>query len=217
MELYTKEMLTIQRSNRWEWFIKSAIHSVPAEVEELRNMFRVQKININCFANSLFRVLMCCDEKINCLRLLGVANSGKTLIAQLIVSSFISAYVNNHNSENEFYLSTFLNKAICLCEELMITPATAEDFKSILGGASLEISKKYTNKQILTRTPIIVTSNHRNFGRGHLNPVDEQALTKRCFDYYFVTPYKPKVHITAPSLAYLMYTSCDLYNKKYVL
>lgn len=209
-------MLTIQRANRWEWFIKSAVNSKPAEVEELRTLFNNQRINITCFANSLYRVLMCTDEKKNCLRLLGTANSGKTLIAQLIVSPFISAYVNNHNSENEFYLSSFLNKSICLCEELMVTPATGEDFKSILGGASLEISKKYTNKQILKRTPIIVTSNHRSFGRGHLAPVDEAALSLRCFDYYFVTPYKPKVHISAPSLAYLMYTECTLdFNKKY--
>lgn len=217
LELYTKELLTIQRSNRWEWFIKNAVLCIPDEVSELRRIFDEQKIDIKSFSNDVYRLLMCTDEKINCLRLMGAANSGKTLIAQLLVSPFISAYVNNHNSENEFYLSSFLNKSVCLCEELMITPATAEDFKSILGGVKIDISKKYTNKQILIRTPIIVTSNHLNFGRGHLNPVDERALGLRCYDYHFTTPIRPRCHISLASLSYLIYMSCDLANKKYVM
>lgn len=156
------------------------------------------------------------DPKLNCLRIIGTSNSCKSLIAQLLVKDFISAYVNNHNSENEFYLSCFLNKAICLCEELMVTPATGEDFKSILGGAKIDISKKYTSKQTLIRTPIIVTSNHKKFGRGHLSPADESALDNRCFTYHFNTPYKPSIKITMPALAYVIYVSCSMPNKSFI-
>lgn len=212
LELFIKDSLSLQRSDRWLWFIKHAEYNCD-EVIELHKLFAAQNIDVTDFSNAVYSLLRCTDPKINCLRLIGTPNSGKTLIAQMIASSFISAYVNNHNSENEFYLSGFLNKAICICEELMITPATAEDFKSILGGAKIDISKKYTSKQILIRTPIIVTSNHQNFGRGHLNPADEQALSLRCHTFIFKTPYRPKFQISLPSLAYLIYVSCTSPNK----
>lgn len=212
LELYIKEVLTVQRHDRWLWFVKNAEY-FPEEVNELINIFNAQKIDITKFANDVYLLLRCMDPKINCLRLIGLPNSGKSLIGQLLVSPFVSSYVNNHNSENEFYLSSFLNKAVCICEELMITPATAEDFKSILGGAKLDISKKYTSKQVLIRTPIIVTSNHEKFGRGHLNPADEYALSIRCYTYFFINAYKPKCNISLSALAYLIYTYCDYPNK----
>lgn len=207
LELFIKDSLVLQRKDRWGWFVKCA-ENLPAQISEFSNLFAAQQIDITSFANSLFDILMCVDPKINCLRIIGTANSGKTLLAQLIVKSFIAGYVNNHNSENEFYLSCFLNKAICLCEELMCTPATAEDFKSILGGATIDISKKYTSKQALIRTPIVITSNHKTFGRGHLNPVDEHALALRCFTFNFTAQYRPKITLTLPAFAYLMLISC---------
>lgn len=207
LELFIKDSLVLQREDRWGWFIKYS-ENIPAEINEFKQLFCAQNIDIINFANDLYDLLQCVDSKKNCLRMIGVANSGKTLIAQLIAKPFISAYVNNHNSENEFYLSSFLNKSICLCEELMCTPATAEDFKSILGGANIDISKKYSSKQMLTRTPIIVTSNHKTFGRGHLPPVDENALSLRCYQYNFVSQFKPKLTLTLPALAYLMLISC---------
>lgn len=212
LEMYVKECLCLQRNDRWLWFIKHAIN-YEEEVAELRNLFAAQQIDLGRFSNDVYMLMRCIDPKINCLKLVGTPNSGKTLIGQLLVEPFISSYVNNHNSENEFYLSSFLNKSICICEELMITPATAEDFKSILGGQKLDVSKKYTSKQILIRTPIIVTSNHFKFGRGHLNPLDENALNLRCMTYNFVSTYRPKCTITMPALAYLIFDCCTMSNK----
>lgn len=217
LELYIKELLELQRKDRWLWFIKSAENFNVNEVNELKKIFSLNSIDIVKFSNDVYAILRLIDPKINCLRLYGVSNSCKTLIASLLVDDFISAYVNNHNSENEFYLSCFLNKAVCLCEELMVTPATGEDFKSILGGAKLDISKKYSAKQTLIRTPIIVTSNHKNFGRGHLNPADEIALSNRCYTYFFSASYRPSIKITMPSLAYLIYVSCQMTNKNFVI
>lgn len=217
LELYIKELLELQRADRWLWLVKQAEDFNVLEVAELKKMFKAQNVDIVNFSNDVYALLKLIDPKKNCLRIWGASDSGKTLIGQLLVEPFISGYVNNHNSENEFYLSTFLNKAVCICEELMITPATAEDFKSILGGAKLEISKKYTAKQTLIRTPIVVTSNFDKFGRGHLNPVDERALANRCYTYHFSTPYRPSIKISLPSLAYLIYVSCSMSNKNFFL
>lgn len=212
LEMYIKELLTLQRHNRWSWFVKYA-QDLPEEINEIKQILNLNKIDFEMFANDVYFLFNMVDPKMNCLRLIGVPNSGKTLLAQLLCQPFISAYVNNHNSENEFYLSSFLNKAVCLCEELMITPATAEDFKSILGGQPIEISKKYTTKQTLIRTPIIVTSNHDKFGRGHLAPLDEVALSLRCMTHRFSTQYKPKVQVTLPALSYFVFDYCSITNK----
>lgn len=206
-ELFIKENLYLQRQDRWGWFVKNA-ENIPEQIDQLKELFFQQGISISNFSDCLYDILQEVNPKINTLRLVGTPNSGKSLIAQLIVAPFISAYVNNHNSENEFYLSSFLNKTICLCEELMCTPATAEDFKSILGGAKIDISKKYTSKQILMRTPIIVTTNHYKFGRGHLSPADELALQFRCYTFNFKSIFKPSCIITTAALSYLMLISC---------
>lgn len=212
LELYIKESLCVQRRDRWRWLIKYA-DLIPHELHELNNIFRANKVCPKEFSNAIYNILRCVHPKKNTVRMIGRPDSCKSLIAQLIVSPFISSYVNNHNSENEFYLASFLNKAICICEELMITPATGEDFKSILGGAKIDISKKYTSKQTLIRTPIIVTSNHNNFGRGHLNPADERALLSRCYSFIFNTTYTPEFMITMPTIAYFIYNNCDDINK----
>lgn len=208
LELFIKDSLELQRRNRWEYFLSCSDDNLDEEQEILR-LFNVQGIDPVIFANDLRSVLLCEHPKINCLKIYGVPNSGKSMLAQLIVSSFITCYANNHGSENEFFLSNFLNKSIILCEELYVTVATAEDFKSILGGALIDISKKHKEKQLLQRTPVIITSNYKNFGRGHLSKIDENALTNRCREYYFRFPFKPNVTITAPSLAHFMFIACN--------
>lgn len=204
LDLFVKDSLEIQRRNRWEYLLSKGKFNYDEELELLK-LFTAQQINPIDFARKLKTVFLCEKPKVNCIRLYGAPNSGKSLLGQLISSCFITCYANNHGSENEFFLSNFLNKALILCEELYVTQATAEDFKSILGGANIDISKKYSEKQILSRTPIIVTSNFNDFGRGHLNAIDEQALKSRCFSFYFSSSFTPTVHITAPSMFHFLW------------
>lgn len=204
LELFIKDSLELQRRNRWEYMLSHANYSLDEE-EELLRLFTVQRINPIEFANALKTVLNCEKPKKNCIRLIGAPNSGKTLIGQLIASCFITCYANNHGSENEFFMSNFLNKALILCEELYVTQATCEDFKSILGGANIDISKKYSEKQILSRTPVLITSNFELFGRGHLNNTDENALITRCFTFRFTSAFVPRITITAPSMYHFLW------------
>lgn len=202
IDIFTKDSLDIQRANRFSFLLNGGQY-IQEQVDALRQIFVNNQIDIRAFCDDVFAILSCKYNKINCLRLIGPSNSGKTLIARLICNGFICSYVNNHNSENEFYLSCFLNKCICLCEELLVSQATAEDFKSILGGAELLISKKFHEKQVLTRTPIIITSNHELFGRGHLNPLDERALRNRCITYNFRVTCDPPCNITQVAFKWL--------------
>lgn len=208
LELYIKDCLELQRLNRWEWLLAHSKFNEFEEREILR-LFTSQHVDPVFFAACLKSVLTCELSKINTIKITGVPNSGKTLIAQLIASLFISCYANNHGSENEFFLSNFLNKSLILCEELYVTRATCEDFKSILGGVNIDISKKYQEKQILSRTPVIITSNYEQFGRGHLPHVDEHALNNRCFNFYFGTEFVPACQISAPSFAHFLFLAVN--------
>ena len=207
IELYIKFELDLQRCGMWIYAIgKYTLNEIDFQQQhEINKIFELNSINPCKFANSVMNILNKTDPKINALRIYGVPNSGKTLIANLIVEPFICCYMNNHGSENEFYASNMLNKAIILCEELYITVATAEDFKSILGGQPIDVAKKFNEKQLMCRTPVIITSNHAVFGRGHLPPVDENALMIRTITYNFNVPIKPECKITCDQFYHFLF------------
>lgn len=195
--LEKKYQLEAQCKNRWQYALNYA-SPVPNKdaFQEIEHILRINRIDRIAFRTAIRSVLNMDDPKVNALRMWGVPNSGKTLLANCICAPFVTCYMNNHGSENEFFISNMLNKTIILCEELYITVATAEDFKSVLGGQQLDIAKKYEEKQVLRRTPVIITSNYEKFGRGHLNATDEKALCLRCENFQFVSTVKPAVKIT---------------------
>lgn len=210
LDLFIKDSLELQRRDRWEWLI-SKQKFLPTQEHEILNILCGNNIDPQYFAECVREVFLCDPaSKKNCIKLYGLPNSGKSLIGQLLCENFICSYNSNHGSEQPFFFSNFLNKSIVLCEELFVTPATIEDYKSILGGACIDIDKKYNEKQLLCRTPIIITSNHKLFGRGHLHHVDEAALNTRCYCFEFSYEYKPSCTVTAAAMAHLLHY---LYNK----
>lgn len=197
LEIYIKNELECQRESLWAYAIHNARKYEPdsEQFEVFNYIFHTNGINPAEFARTLKTTLLKLEKKINAFRLIGCPDSGKSLLANCIVQPFITCYMNNHASENEFYLSNMLNKSIILCEELYITIATAEDFKSVLGGQPIDVSKKHHEKQLLSRTPVIITSNYERFGRGHLPPLDENALAIRCYTYRLNNPIRPSCTI----------------------
>lgn len=198
LELYIKDCLERQRNDLYNYAVSQARWSCDPDLEQFEafnKIFLANNIDVMGFSEKLMSVLTKRENKINCIRLIGVPNSGKTLIGNCIVKPFICCYMNNHGSENEFFLSNMLNKSIILCEELYVTTATCEDFKSILGGQPIDISKKFNEKQMLSRTPVILTSNHKLFGRNHLGTIDEQALALRCHTFEFTAEVCPEIQL----------------------
>lgn len=195
LELHIKFKLDTQRLNLWKYATKLASKCLPdsKQFEEFEKIFSYNNLDPCEFALNLKTVLEKTEPKINAIRLIGSPNSCKTLISNCIVEPFICCRMNNHGSENEFFMSNMLNKSIIQCEELYITIATAEDFKSVLGGQPIDIAKKFNEKQLLMRTPVIITSNYSRFGRGHIPPTDENALALRCYNYHLTFAYKPIV------------------------
>lgn len=213
LELSIKYDLDSQRADMWEYAIaKSREYPMePAQVNEFKNIFKMNNIDLKLFAKNLKLILNKEVFKINTLRILGKPGTCKTLIADCIVGPFVHIVLNNHGSEGQFYLSNMLNKAIIQCEELYLTTATAEDFKSILGGHPIDVDKKFLEKQLMQRTPIIVTTNYTKFGRGHLSPLDEGALACRCITYRFDCEYKPTIPLNFANFYYFILNV--IYNK----
>nr|QJI53746.1 MAG: nonstructural protein 1 [Densovirinae sp.]QJI53761.1 MAG: hypothetical protein [Densovirinae sp.] len=208
IDLYIKDNIEIQRRDRWEYLLAFSKYNYQEEAELLR-LFATQRINVIDFARNLKTVLNCEHPKINMIKMWGAPNTGKSLIARLITENFITCFACMKNSENEFSMSNFLNKAVILCDELYITRNTIEDYKIICSGAPHDLSKKFYDKQLLCRTPMIVTSNYCYYGRGHLPPVDEEALCTRAITYNFDSVFQPNVMITAPSFAHLMWAAAN--------
>lgn len=212
LELYIKHELDTQRAGLIKYVGDSILSNAKINAyqqSEILQMFNINDIEVKEFCNSVITVFTKSDLKRNTLRMWGVSNSCKSLIANALCLPFICCYMNNHCSENEFYMSAMLNKSVILCEELYITVATAEDFKSVLCGQPINVAKKYNEKQLLSRTPVVITSNHQRMGRGHLPAVDEMALQNRCFNYYFSTSYKPKCYINSENMWYFIVLHAD--------
>lgn len=205
-------MLDCQRECLWKYATKIASKCKPdiEQFTEFEKIFVYNRIDKRDFAYSVKCILEKSQPKLNALRLIGLPDSCKTLLSNCIVEPFICCRMNNHGSENEFFMSNMLNKAIIQCEELYITIATAEDFKSVLGGQPIDIAKKFNEKQLLQRTPCIITSNYERFGRGHIPPTDENALAIRCYTYRFNHKYKPLVYLEWQQ--FYLFLLSNLYN-----
>lgn len=206
LEINTKYKFDAQRKNRWLYACGLAFTGSrdKRQINEFYKLFEKNNINPKKFALDVIDLLTCTHYKKNTLKLHGAPNSCKSLIAKFICEPFLTCHINNHNSENEFYLSNAIMKVIIWADELFLTPATAEDFKGVLGGQPVDISQKYVSKQVLERTPVIITSNYDKFGRGHLPDVDEIALNNRCYIYRFTIAFEPAIKLNFENFYYFL-------------
>ena len=126
----------------------------------------------------------------NTIRLVGPSNTGKSVIAKAIVEPFLYYSATMSGCAGEHYFGAMVNKSIILIEELWVIPSTADDYKTILSGYPIHVNKKHiTEREELSETPIIVTSNHVQWGRGHISGIDEVALNNRTFTFNLCTPF----------------------------
>lgn len=206
INLRNKYYLDIQRKDRWYFLLNYKINSPNFDAcAELNKMFKVNNINKDEFRESLKMILNCIHPKINTLWLYGSPNSGKTMLARFICDDFLCAYLTTQGQDSDFYYANMLNKSLVLGEELLCLPRNAEDFKSIFGGCEIDVNKKYAeNKERLSRTPMIITSNHKLAGRGYLQHVDECAINRRCAYFCFSQPFTPSVKITKSDFVYFL-------------
>lgn len=144
---YIKQRLHRESLNRW-YAIQQFCSDTDINYEAnaiLDNLLNTNRIDIAVFKRSVMEVLTCAHMKINTLRLVGVANSGKSMICQAIASALISYTATLTGVAGEFYFSDMIDKSLLCLEELWILPQTADDFKTILSGYPIYINRKGIN------------------------------------------------------------------------
>lgn len=202
IDVFLKEEIEFQREHMWD------IITLPphGNAENFDKLLKGIGLPVWDFFHAVKNLLLMKHEKKNCIFIYGPVNSCKTIIAQCITNRFITCYATNHGSLGDFYFSPFLKKTIINLEELQVTCATADDYKSILGGAPLDLNRKHVvDRQRMYRTPIVITSNFDKFGRGMISGLDEEALQARCYRFHTLSSYQPNNHIVAADLSAWLY------------
>ena len=185
-----------QRKNRCGWVSHLLNEEKYDEALEFDNILKQQDIDPREFFKAIHSILQEEDPKINTIWIVGVPNSGKTMITSLIASCFVSGYMSSAGSLSDFYYEPLQDSSFAVFEEPFCSPSVIEDMKSILAGGLISIGKKHSSKIPLIRTPIMMTGNYDNLSRGFAPPISEIAIRKRCFIFHFKNEVIPTLKIT---------------------
>lgn len=155
---------------------------VKKQAEYITEIFEVNDIDMEKFKKDVKMIMEQRHNKINTLVLQGGSNTGKSLIAKLIVGGYNVGTVARTSESNNFIFQNLLGKTVGLMEEPFITKITVNDFKQLLGGERMEIGVKHRDREWLDRVPIICTTNDIQLA-DRCNSVDCQAINNRCIYY----------------------------------
>lgn len=173
------------RQDRFE-FLRTNYKPDFANAEMWNRFFKHQNVIKDSFIKMIRTWLTQEYGRINCLRLVGRPGTGKSLFAQTLSKALLHGKLKVHTTgSGNFYFESCTNKALILWEECMVDVQTAQDVKKLFAGDSLMSDIKYGSPAVVTRTPVIITSNSMSFGRGFLPSVDEVALEDRCYTLHF--------------------------------
>lgn len=199
---YVRKMHFDKQKHRLFQFMKQSV--IPVKNDFFEILCKNNEIDCKTFANDIIAWLECRDFKKNTLKIIGEVNSGKTLIANLFRQVFICSNWLNSSTGSAFNFGNLIYTCIIIVEEPFVPPTLTEDFKSLCGGATLSVDVKYSTFENLERTPVLITSNFTNIGRGYSSLVSERAIDIRSYYYYFNSPIETKEKITPGHLLYFL-------------
>lgn len=191
------KLVTKQLDNIWAWGCASALPNIE-QYECWELFFMSQGIDIAQFIKDLKSWALRSDPKLNTLFFSGPTNCGKTLVVNAICEPFITAFITNiQRNTSDFLLSPLLDSTIGVLEEVFLVPDIVNDYKRLLEGGNISVGMKFHSPQLLTRRPIICTSQWDNFGRGYLHSDDERAFVNRCYKFTFHNSINLPVKLTS--------------------
>lgn len=153
-------------------------------------------------ANSLYRVLSFKNLRKNTIMIIGPPQTGKTMFINALSRPFNCGVISKIalNKSNNFVFEPCINKGMILIEEPIFTKAVAADMLNLFAGDELQVEKKYDTHQTVSKTPILVSSNDLEFGRGFLPETMEAALRSRCVILYFNNTFTPTQYFSSKDL-----------------
>ena len=137
------------------------------------------------FVRSLYDVTEKITPKKNTISIRGPANCGKSWFADMVSSFYLNiGHVKNFVRGTSFPLHDCVNRRILLWNEPSIAPSQYETVKMLAGGDPCPAAVKYEGDGKITRTPLIITSNHSAL------PENDSVWTTRCyFEVWKTAPF----------------------------
>lgn len=133
-----------------------------------------QRIDPLKFLISAYLVLTMKIPK-NTLYLCGRSNAGKTYFTNALLP--LTHHIGSYITSRDFAFRECLTKPVILISELTIaTTETAEQYKQVLAGETIFVNVKNRNAEILTRKPVILTTNQAIWS--HI-PQEREAFRNR--------------------------------------
>lgn len=139
--------------------------------------FQVGRTNIKEFITVLYNILDKNIPKKNCIQITGEPSSGKNFFFDCILDFFINhGSIGNFNRFNNFPLQDCKDRRVLLWNEPNIEPSAYDTLKMLCGGDSMPIKIKYHGDSRMSKTPIIILTNHNVIPEG-------KAFEDRVFKY----------------------------------
>lgn len=151
--------------------------------EWIKRLLLENNINPEDFLVKIENIFDRKKDKINGIVFEGPTNTGKSLLCNLIIYPYTYGTASRRGDQTNFHMENLLHKSIAVMEEPRITGVTVDDFKQLLGGETFQVDVKYQEKDWLTRTPTIITTNE-DIGL-RLSKLDREALLSRIYLFNF--------------------------------
>ncbi len=161
----------------------------------IEDLFKINNINFSQFMCEFIAVKNKDLPKRNTLVLLGIPNSGKSLLASMLTEPFNPTIINRQGENSVFYFQNLLHASLVLMEEPTIGPHNANTFKTLLGGEKYSTDVKNGVKQTIQRKPFVITSNEGELGES-CTQIDKGALQIRSFIHKFSKQINNQLDIT---------------------
>lgn len=179
--------------------------SVNYDATTLHNIWKLDKETVIDW----FSILCRCYPKKRTLIFCGNSNTGKSLLANALLTPVAPGYIQRDGGTNVHWLENLYRKSVVLWEEPSVHMSNIEDVKLLLGGENIVINRK--NKNLIERPPgpaVLITTNKEFW---HYDP---EPLLNRIIIYYFhhqVNGITTKVIKPIEIITYL----CQVYDGRF--
>lgn len=195
-QLEIKSIIALhQQANSPVYYSRSTNHymSIEESLEQINKLllhqYKTQE-SVNDFLKTLFLVCERKAGKMNSIFIKGKPNCGKTWFVDCLAAFYINVgHVKNFVRGQNFPLNDCPNRRILVWNEPSIMPSAFDSVKMLAGGDSCPAAVKYEGDCVISKTPLIFTSNTDIFGK-------TQVWTSRIlFTEWVQSPFLKDVHL----------------------
>jgi hypothetical protein len=137
------------------------LDSNTTNVAWLQNLIEYNDINISNFFSKFILIHSMDITKINTFVLRGQTNTGKSLLLSLLLEDTKPTRISREKDRSNFHLDQLPNSTAVIFEEPIIDQTTIGTWKLLLEGSPIPTDMKHTDKELIHRLPIFITTNHQ--------------------------------------------------------